>query len=447
MEAHMPDHRSPFAALRAALSRTTASRVTASRVTASRVNAIAPGQDGDALRRLPGPEIESLTGERPWYDLADEMGSALDAWRQNPLARRLVGLTAAYVVGDGLTLTADVPEVAAFVERFAADPANALARRQLGWCEELSRSGELFIALHTNPADGMSYVRTVPARVIARIETAEDDYETELAYQEAAAMGGDGRAWLSSAHPDAWTPDAEGRLPPVMLHFAVNRPVGALRGESDLAPILPWLRRYARWLEDRSRLNSVLHTFLWIVRVPGPRVAAKAEQYRRSPESGSVLVVDRDAETWEPLAPKLNAADAAADGRALRWMIAAGGPGVGLVDLGEAEDANLATARAMAEQRARFMRARQTYFAGCLAELAATAYNRARRAGCVTGPEISPAAVRVIAPDISPADNAELAQAAANMAQAFATLKELGLDGPEFRALALRLALKFAGEG
>jgi hypothetical protein len=43
-----------------------------------------------------------------------------------------------------------------------------------------------------------------------------------------------------------------------MLHYAVNRPVGAVRGESDLAPILPWLRRYNRWLEDRVRLNAAI---------------------------------------------------------------------------------------------------------------------------------------------------------------------------------------------
>ncbi len=55
-------------------------------------------------------------------------------------------------------------------------------------------------------------------------------------------------------------------------------------------------------------------------------------------------MIDQDNEQWEALAPNLHAADAAADGRALRWMIVAGGPGVGLVDMGEGEEANLATA-------------------------------------------------------------------------------------------------------
>ncbi len=51
-----------------------------------------------------------------------------------------------------------------------------------------------------------------------------------------------------------------------MLHYAINRPVGALRGESDLAPLLRWLSRYAAWLEDRARLNRFRTAFLYVVR-------------------------------------------------------------------------------------------------------------------------------------------------------------------------------------
>ncbi len=30
----------------------------------------------------------------------------------------------------------------------------------------------------------------------------------------------------------------------VMLHYSVNKPIGALMGESDLTTIIPWLLRY-----------------------------------------------------------------------------------------------------------------------------------------------------------------------------------------------------------
>ncbi len=73
------------------------------------------------------------------------------------------------------------------------------------------------------------------------IETGPDDYETELAYLETARLSSpksrntshEPRRWLSVDNPQAWEPTAGGTLPPVMLHFAVNRPIGATRGEGD----------------------------------------------------------------------------------------------------------------------------------------------------------------------------------------------------------------------
>jgi len=57
--------------------------------------------------------------------------------------------------------------------------------------------------------------------------------------------------------PDASIVSRSNGPPPVMLHYAINRPVGATRGESDLAPILKWALRYNAWLEDRVRLNRI----------------------------------------------------------------------------------------------------------------------------------------------------------------------------------------------
>ena len=53
-----------------------------------------------------------------------------------------------------------------------------------------------------------------------------------------------------------------------MLHYTINRPVGAQWGESDLAPVLKWLSRYSGWLEDRARLNRFRNSFLFVVKAP-----------------------------------------------------------------------------------------------------------------------------------------------------------------------------------
>jgi hypothetical protein len=416
------------------------------------VAAVEVGRPGDGLDGW-GGGMGGAGGrlDPSWAELQGQLTDALEAWRKNPLARRLVGLTTAYVVGDGIRLSSQHRPLAKFLADFTGDPQNLLDLRQAAWCDSLSLAGELFVTLHMNRANGMSYVRAIPAAAIDRVISQPGDYETELAYHE--AVGPDdpdfargGRTWLSPAHPDADVTGADGSVPPVMLHFAVNRPVGCLRGESDLASVLPWLRRYSRWLEDRVRLNAAMRAFLWIVRVPARLVEAKSRQYSRPPEPGSVIVAEKENEEWQAVAPDLKAADAAADGRAIRWMVVAGGPGTGLTDIGEASDANLATAAAMGEQRARFMRARQTYFGYVLAQTALTAYNRAVRLGKLRGPERTLADIQAALPDISAADNASLGQAAQSLAAALETVGQTGYGGERWKGLALRLVLKFAGE-
>jgi hypothetical protein len=57
-----------------------------------------------------------------------------------------------------------------------------------------------------------------------------------------------------------------------MLHYAVNRPLGALLGEGDLATLIPWLLRYSRMLEDLGR---------FLRRPAGPRIQTRPG-FRRS---------------------------------------------------------------------------------------------------------------------------------------------------------------------
>lgn len=410
----------------------------------ARVTAISVGRPDDGVANPifgPGTALD-----RPWGDVQAEHLDTLDAWRKNPLAKRIIGLITAYVVGDGIKLSSTYGPLNRFLNDWLTHPQNHIDQRQPDWCDELARTGELFVTLHTNPADGMSYVRTVSATQIDRLEWDPEDYETELTYHQLSQdadvfLPDSGRTWYSPQHPASQDPAT-----PVMLHFAINRPIGCTRGESDLATILPWLKRYNRWLEDRVRLNAAVRAFLWIVKVPRNLIATKQEQYRSPPEPGSVIISEAGSEEWTPVTPSLSAGDAERDGRAIRWMIVAGGPGISLTDLGEAETANLATASAMGEQRQRFMRRRQTYFAGILTAIACTAYNRA--VTLQRGPR-RPCTLRDIQislPDISATDNATLATAASQIATAMATLKTSGASGLTFLRLTLRIVLRFAGE-
>jgi hypothetical protein len=230
-----------------------------------------------------------------------------------------------------------------------------------------------------------------------------------------------------------------------MMHFAVNRVVGALLGESDLASLVPWLLRYSRMLEDRVRLHWAIRAFLWMVTVPQNKVQAKREQYRVPPSGGSVIVKD-DTETWEAVAPSLRAADAAHDMRAVRMMIDAGA-GFPPHWRGEREDVNLATAKEMRDPAIRHLRRRQLYLRHLVGDLAHTAYARAYALDSRNWPAPDRSKITVDLPDISRADNQALAEAAKNLTTALATLHAtLPGESPALTRRFVRLALDFAGD-
>ncbi|MFN8466320.1 MAG: hypothetical protein U0X20_12255 [Caldilineaceae bacterium] len=399
------------------------------------VTLVPPGKAKDGFVPITYPQG---VADKVWGELHQEMDDAREAWRQNPLARRLVGMVTAYVVGNGVTLRSEYAPLQRFIDDFWQ--ANQMEQRIPEWSDELCRAGEVFPVLFTNSQDLTSTVRCVPASIVERIEWREGDYEAELRFKEVGMPGADERWWISSLHPGAADPTT-----PVMLHYAVNRPVGALRGESDLAPILPWLKRYSRWLEDRVRLNAGVRAFLWVVKAPARLRTELAERYRQPPEPGSVIIAD-EQESWTAVAPSLNANDAANDGRAIRWMIVAGGPGTSLLDLGEGEDSNLATGQVMTEMRRRFLRRRQTYLAWLLTDLVLVAWRRKVAGERRLRHNVTAADITAVLPDISVEDNQKLAQAAMQLASGLSTVAQLMGNGPAYRKMALRWFVKFAGE-
>ena len=227
-----------------------------------------------------------------------------------------------------------------------------------------------------------------------------------------------------------------------MLHFALNRPVGALRGESDLAPILRWLRRHGAWLEDRARLNRFRQAFLYVVtrafRSEGERLARQSELNANPPNSGAILVKDA-SETWEVLHPKLDSFEASEDGLALKKMIVAG-VGLPLHFLAEPESATRTTAEASGGPAFRHLERRQIFFFFWLRVVARVAVRR--RATVDSSVDVN-AHIHITGGDIFQRDNVSLAQAAASVISSFLQLRREGLiDDAEL----LRLSYKFAGE-
>jgi hypothetical protein len=386
-------------------------------------------------------QVDGAAGpqDRKWWELRQDLEDVLTAWRTNPLAFRIVSLTTDYVVGSGLRMSSPIAYVNRFVRGFWQHRLNRMALRIYSWCDELTRAGELFIVLFTNPADGVSYVRAVPAVKIDRIETDPEDLEKELRYHE---LRGDdpikGRWWAG------WEAGKDDVSTPVMLHYAVNRAVGCLRGHGDLVPILPWLRRYREWLEDRVRVNRYKNAFLWHVRLEGAGpgdIEAKQAQYSRPPSPGSVIVTD-ESETWQAVQPKIAAEEVKDDGKALRLMVAAGA-GIPLHYLAEAESSTRATAREMTGPTVRHYEHRQLFFCEMLVDLIEKAAYRAHSTGRLPRPRNGDLKLSYTVSDLTEEDNLKVAQAASAIVEYLVAMKEQGWITDR---KAMELAYKFAGE-
>ena len=298
--------------------------------------------------------------ELTWAQLIENFNNVADYYRTNPIAFRLVQLQVEHVLGDGMKLKASDPAVQAEIDLWWHHPLNNFEVAQFEFMTGLSMDGELFVTRHVNPYDQTMYHRLIPAALVDRIETNPDDLLDELRFHQTA---------------QPMTPDTLERLPSVALaegrwwdagemrHFAINRPAGVVRGMSDLAPVLPWLRRYRDWLTDRVRLNKFRTAFVWQVTLTGAdkrSVLQRQAELAVPPPPGSVIV-SNESEVWTAVRPEIAADDVQADGHAIRLMIAAGS-GIPLFWLAEAERTARGTASEMAEPTYRHYRSRQLYF-------------------------------------------------------------------------------------
>jgi hypothetical protein len=374
----------------------------------------------------------------------ETLSQALEAWRVNPIARRLVGLTTQYVVGGGIEISCEHEKAAGFLKELWSHRLNRLTTRLYEFCDELTRSGNLFVLISTDQA-GNSFYRAVPAQDIDKIDHRPNDIEQPTAFHPKGSIEDPNpQPYLAHLPEDDRLDPLSGTFPTVMRHYTINRPVGAQWGESDLSPLLRWISRYANWLEDRARLNRYRTAYMYTVKArfnsEAERTARQAALNSRPPTPGSILVTD-ESEEWSVIEPRLASDDAASDGLALKKMIAAGA-GVPMHFLAEPEGSTRTTAEAAAGPTYRHFEQRQKTFLWIVEDL--LTIGLARRASVdrkIPGNDLPK--IELTAGDISARDNVSLSLAAANINAVFTGLRDRQLiDDAEL----LTLLYRFVGE-
>ena len=404
-----------------------------------------------------------------------------EAYNANPLAFAVVEITTSFVLGKGVTVAARVPEVQRVLMDFWNDADNHMDTRVYSLCTELSLYGEQFIRFFVNPYNGRVKIRQVDPSVIDQIETNPDDIETPLRFHRrplgpSASYPGDPVAQTlapfsskpvplgpisraSVGHDQSITSPPE-RVPhsrqgsygnfegewfkagSEVMQFCINKVSNAKRGKSDLATLLPWLRRYKDWLTDRVRINKYKGAFLWDVELKGAdkkTVDRKKMEYAYPPEPGSV-VIHNEAEQWSAVKPEINANDVSADGRAIKLMVAVGAQ---LPEhfLSDGDYGNRATAAEMGLPTFLKFQRRQHIMRSMLGAILDRVLLEARKVG--TLPDNIDMQYDIIFPEIDVADHQTLASATQMLVSALTVAKEHGWVSDE---TAMRLLFQFAGE-
>jgi hypothetical protein len=379
----------------------------------------------------PGSNMSSLYRDRYDYDRQTILAECMRAWRVNPIARRIVKLISMFVVGEGISIQSDHKATNDYLQLWWNHPLNHIGRKCISFCDEATRSGNLFFLCTVDQNTGMLYVRGVPADQVEEIITAPNDVDQELAYKPVDQTAAPWPAY-----------DRTNAQPFFMLHYAYNQPVGVAWGEPDLAPMLPWFGRYASWLEDRARLNRFRQAFVFVVQGKfadrAARDARQRELNTNPPPPGSILVTD-ESETWSVLSPELASAEAGEDGLALKKMIALGA-GVPTHYLAEPESSTRTTAEAAGTPTFRGLEQTQQFFLDILAEIATIAAAHRK----IFDRRVNPLSrIEAVGPDITERDNSSLALAVSRIYPAISEIFDReGIDEKEL----LRLVYRMAGE-
>lgn len=259
------------------------------------------------------------------------------AYQRNPIANRGCKYISNFTVGEGFNLTCRNEDVEKVLQTFIDDPDNEVRTYERQAVVDLAVDGEIMLRWFQDD-NGIVMVPMRPWEC-EYIETELGFFRRRVKYhfQLRQTRGDDPTSGEGTTPLDV--PADE------MLHVAINRHGYELRGRPELYPILPWLKAYKDWLENRARQNYWRGALVFWVSVKNAAaqvLATVAARWRKPPSPGSVAV-ETDNVTVNTVTNPVAAGDASEDGRQIKLMSAVG---LGLPEyfLGDGSNTNLASA-------------------------------------------------------------------------------------------------------
>lgn len=418
--------------------RTTPSRITAplaeSTVYDVGLNGGLVDSDDYLYRPLTGARGDNL----PSFQHDRAVAIAKFLFRANPVGNRLVTLLSDFVLGEGVSLAFQNPDVETVVMRHWDDPYNDWERAQVDLFQTFVIFGELLVPLFPNAVNG--HLR-IGCQLPDNIEAVETDPENwRVVKQVRLRKTGDqaeGTAY-SVVNVRETREELRAASNPA-LFWTRGNPFGS-RGLSILYSIADLLDMLDQFLFSEVERAMLLKAFVWDVTVDDADDAVIASKVKdpnyQAPRPGAVRIHNH-REHWEALSPALDTYDSWNGIKALRNHT---GGALGIPEHWYAEggDVNRATAAAMSEPTLKRMTQLQQEWRDVVTDVLQAQIDYAVLAG--TLPETVPVfrdgqpvegemvaardAVAINLPDLSPTDN----QTAATTLQTLVGALTLAVD-------------------
>lgn len=364
---------------------------------------------------------------------------AVYLWDANVIANRIVELPIAYILGEGVRLTAKDEAWQSALDGFWRHPINAMDKKLPIKVRELSLYGEQIWPVFVNEFSGqvqLGYIH--PSRLKEVVVDPHNPEQPVGLIVSNGALGGDLRYRVVVNGPESLFTERTQALRETFtdgqaFYFAVNTLSTTRRGRSDLRAPADWLDAYDQFLFGELERYNFLRAFVWDVTIQGAdetRILEKAKKIK-APTPGSVRV-HNETEIWKAETPDLQAADTSNGARLFRNHVL-GAASIPEHWFGGGGDVNLATAAEMGGPTYKMFSMRQREVRHMLEEVGRFVIRQAIIVKDESEPDwIDPRLqVQVVFPEMIPTDTTKYAAALAQVAAACVTAMEAGFLSEE----------------
>ena len=287
---------------------------------------------------------------------------AFHLYDTNPLAHRLLELTKDFVVGEGITFSAEDPEVEKVLQEFWNDPVNAWNLKQGQRVLELGLYGEQFYPVAVNDVDGKVRMGYLDPAAVAKVISDPENVEVVRQVKRKGTMTQVQKTYEVVNLDGDLKSKTYGYLVGDIFFFAINKVANALRGRSDLFSLADWIDGYDQFLFNRLERSHLMNVFLWDVTLEGYNQRQIDDWLKEQglPKPASMRAHNEKVK-WKAIVPELGAHDASEEAKLFRNMIL-GGAGDPPHWFAGGEGITRATALEMATPVMKRLKTRQRYF-------------------------------------------------------------------------------------